>query len=63
VAVAGRRGYAVERCGIDTGTTLVEVRRFSDGRRLFSQAAVPAAGVESFDSVGSIVINGGGALA
>lgn len=64
VAVAGAlAGYALQRCGVDTGTTVVEVRRFSDGRQLFSHAAIPPAGVESFDSVGSLVINAGAAVA
>jgi hypothetical protein len=65
VAVAGRlAGYAVERCGVDTGTTLVEVRRLSDDRQLFTRAASSLSlGPESYDSVSSIVVAPSGEVA
>jgi len=65
VAVAAKlAAYASERCGIDTGSTLVEVRRLSDDRGLFSHPASSLSiGPEGFQAVGSIVIDRRGELA
>jgi hypothetical protein len=65
VAVAGRlAAYAIERCGVDTSSATVVVRRLSDGRSLFAHAgsSLPP-GPESFESVGSIAVSGGGGAA
>lgn len=65
VAVAAKlAAYALQRCGVDTSTALVEVRRLSDGQERFSHAASSLMlGPESFESVGSIVIAPTGRLA
>jgi hypothetical protein len=56
--------YAVTRCGVDTGSATVVVRLLSDGSQLLDHPALTAApGPESFQSVGSIVVNRGGAAA
>lgn len=62
VAVAGRLGaYASTRCGVDTGSTQVVVRRLSDGTQLSSyQASSFKPGPESFSSVDSIVVDRAG---
>ena len=65
VAVAGKKAaYTVRTCGVDTSSTLVIVRRLSDGRLLSSHAATEGSPApESFESVGSIVVNSSGAVA
>ena len=41
VVVAGdEAAYGLERCGIDTGSTEVIVRRLTDGRQLRSEASI-----------------------
>jgi hypothetical protein len=56
--------YGVDRCGVDAGYTTVVVRRLSDGKRLHSYAAVGGPGlVESYQSIGSIVVKRGTAVA
>jgi hypothetical protein len=65
VAVAGTlAAYALRRCGIDTSSAQVIVQRLSDGKRLSSHDAITGpVGPESFQSVGSIVVTGGGQVA
>jgi hypothetical protein len=64
VAVAGGlAAYADERCGVDTGSTTVEVRQVASGRLQFTHQAGAVAGPESYTSVGSIVVRSNGALA
>lgn len=64
VVVAGTfAAYGSERCGVDTGNTEVIVRRMSDGKTLRSAAATSPPGVESFQSVGSLVLKRDGAVA
>jgi hypothetical protein len=56
--------YGAERCGIDTGFTVVVVRRLSDGKRLAGYDAVSGPGlVESYQSIGSIVVRRDGSVA
>jgi hypothetical protein len=55
--------YGSERCGVDTGSTEVVVRRLSDGGRLASSAAVAAPGPESYTRVRSIRVRGDGSAA
>jgi hypothetical protein len=65
IALAGvAAAYGIERCGVDTGTTQVVVRRLNDGKLLHSDSATSRApGPESFQSVGSIVVKANGAVA
>jgi hypothetical protein len=64
VTVVGRlAAYGLERCGVDTGSTAVVVRRLSDGRQLHSAAATSPPGAESYQSLGSLVLKGDGAVA
>ena len=55
--------YGSETCGIDTGSTLVIVRRLTDGHELRSAAATGPVGPESYQTVGSVVLKGDGAVA
>jgi hypothetical protein len=56
--------YGVNRCGVDTGFALVVVRRLSDGKRLASYAAIGGPRlVESYQSIGSIVVKRNGSVA
>jgi hypothetical protein len=65
VAAAGLiAAYGVARCGIDFGSSMVVVRRLSDGAQLFRHAAGSAgSGPESYGSVGSIVVTPSAAVA
>lgn len=65
VALAGDAvAYGVDRCGVDTGSTTVTVRRLSDGKRLAGYAALMGpVGPESYESIGSLVVRAGGAVA
>jgi hypothetical protein len=64
VAVAGRMvAYGLTAFGVDTGRTNVLVRRLSDGRLLASFSATDLGFVESFSTVGSIVVKSDGAVA
>lgn len=64
VVVAGRlAAYGLERCGIDTGSTEVVVRRLSDGKRLRSAPATGPDGVEAYNHVDSLVLKSDGAVA
>lgn len=55
--------YALQRCGVDTGTTLVIVRRLSDGKQLRSFAATSTGLPEGFQSVRSLAVKSDGAVA
>jgi hypothetical protein len=64
VVVAGDlAAFGREECGVDTGSTEIVVRRLTDGRRLRIAAATTSPGVESFQSVGSLVLQRDGAVA
>ena len=64
VVVAGRlAAFAVTRCGVDTGSATVVLRRLSDGAGLFSHAAAKPAGPEGFVNVTDIVATASGAVA
>ena len=51
------------RCGVDSGSTAVVVRRLTDGKVLRSAVATSPPGVESHQSVGSLVLKRDGAVA
>ena len=55
--------YALQRCGVDTGATLVIVRRLSDGKQLRSFAATSTGLPEGFQSVRSLALKSDGAVA
>ena len=55
--------YGSETCGIDTGSTLVVVRRLTDGQQLHSSPAAAPVGPESYETVTSLVLKGDGAVA
>jgi hypothetical protein len=56
--------YGLDRCGVDTGFTTVITRRLSDGKQLRNLAAVTGPGlVESYQSLGSLVVTPKGAVA
>lgn len=64
VTVAGRlAAFALSRCGVDTGSATVSVRRLSDGATLFSHMAAGAAGPEGYVAVTGIVARRDGAVA
>jgi hypothetical protein len=64
IAVAGTvAAYGFTRFGVDTATTEVMVRRLTDGATLSELPASQVVGPESFQSVGSIVVKPGGAVA
>jgi hypothetical protein len=58
VALGGKLvAYALERCGVDTGTTEVIVRRLTNGKRVHSDPATTGAtGPESYETVESLVV-------
>jgi hypothetical protein len=64
-AVAGElAGYGLQRCGVDTGTGEVIVRRLSDGRGLRTlEATQGQLRPESYQTVLSIVVKADGAVA
>jgi hypothetical protein len=55
--------YEVDLHGIDSGSAAVVVRRLSDGAKLGTAPAVGRAYVESFQTVTSLVVRRGGAIA
>jgi hypothetical protein len=61
VALAGRLvAYGLETCGIDTGSSVVIVRRLTNGKRLHEDAATTGpVGAESFETVESLVLKPG----
>ena len=64
VAVAGRlAAFGAETCGVDTGSTVVRVRRLTDGRTLFAYSATRAPGPESYTTVSAIVTDQSGDVA
>jgi hypothetical protein len=64
VAVAGDvAAYALTAFGIDTVRAQVVVRRLTDGAQLAGFPATSTVGVESFQSVGSVVVKSDGAAA
>jgi hypothetical protein len=65
VAVAGEvAAYGLERCGVDTGSSAVVVRRLTNGRRLKSApATTKPVGPESYVTVRSLVVKADGAAA
>jgi hypothetical protein len=62
VAIAGRLvAYGLERCGVDTGSTIVVVRRLTDGKRLHSDpATTQSVGPEAYQTVDSLVVKRNG---
>jgi hypothetical protein len=58
----GLAAYGSETCGIDTGSTVVVVRRLTDGRQLRSKPATSPVGPESYESVTSLVVARDGAV-
>jgi hypothetical protein len=64
VVVAGEvAAFASERCGVDTGSTVVVVRNLRNGKRLSASAAATPPGPESFTSVDSLVARSDGGVA
>jgi hypothetical protein len=63
-AAGGVLAYSTQRCGVDTGSTVVTVRRLRDGAVLSSDPAITrAVAVESFQSVSALVLRSDGAVA
>jgi hypothetical protein len=57
-------GYGSERCGVDTGSAEIVVRRLTDGKTLARlPATTTSVGAESYQSVTALVLNGAGAVA
>jgi hypothetical protein len=64
IAVGGDvAAYGLTAFGVDTVRAQVVVRRLTDGGQLASFTATSAAGVESFQLVGSVVVRSDGAVA
>jgi hypothetical protein len=64
VAVAGRlAAFGAESCGVDTGSTVVQVERLTDGRKVFTHSAASAPGPESYTTVSAIVTDRAGDVA
>lgn len=65
VAVAGfLTAYGSERCGVDTGSASLVVRRLTDGTQLRSLAATgTSTGPESYTTVTSVVVKSTGSVA
>jgi hypothetical protein len=64
VRVAGElAAYGDERCGVDTGTTSVVVRRLTNDKQLTSAPATSPPGPESYQTVTSLVLRLDGAVA
>jgi hypothetical protein len=55
--------YGLARCGVDSGSTQVVVRRLTDGKIVRAAVATTPPGVESYQSVGSLVLKRDGAVA
>ena len=64
VKAAGVRvAFAVKRCGVDTGTSQVIVRRLDDGRTISASPATSTPlGAESYVTVSSLVLAGNGSV-
>jgi hypothetical protein len=64
VAVAGRlAAYGAESCGVDTGGSVVQVRRLTDGRTLFTHPAASSPEPESYTTVSAIATDRTGDVA
>ncbi len=65
VALAGDVvGYAVERCGVDTGSAAVKVLKASGGMSLSSRPALSGpVPPESYPSIGSLIVRRDGSVA
>ncbi len=64
VAVGGElAAYCLTSFGVDTVGASVVVRRLTDGVQLKEFRATRAVGAEAFESVGSVVVRGNGAVA
>lgn len=65
IALAGTLvAYSLERCGVDTGSSSILIRRLTDGRLRYRQSAwTLGIGPESYVTVGSIVVNRAGNVA
>lgn len=64
VTVAGRlAAFGTLSCGVDTGSGVVQVRRLTDGRTLFTHGAAGAPGPESFTTVTAIAADAAGDVA
>jgi hypothetical protein len=64
VAVAGRLVAAgVTMCGVDLGTTTIEIVRVPDGHRLLTAPAIANPGPESYTHVTGLVLTAEGAVA
>ena len=64
LAVAGDlAAYGLQSFGVDTVSASVVVRRLTDGTVLKELRATRAAGAESFESIGSLVVMANGAVA
>jgi hypothetical protein len=55
--------YGSTRCGIDTGSTQVVVRRLTDGKIVRTAVATSPPGVEAYQSIASLVLRSDGAVA
>jgi hypothetical protein len=56
--------YGLDRCGVDTGSTTVIVRRISDGKQLHSYAAITGPGlVESYQTIDALIVTSKGLVA
>lgn len=55
--------YSVTRCGVDTGSATVDVRRLTDGKLLYEQIATAATMPEGYTSVAAIVASRRGGVA
>jgi hypothetical protein len=62
VAIAGKLvAYGLESCGIDTGSSVVVVRRLTNGKRLRSDPSTTGTiGAESYSTVDSLVVKPNG---
>lgn len=55
--------YGLETCGVDTGSTVVVVRRLTDGRQLRSADATGPLGPESYETVDRLALKRDGSVA
>jgi hypothetical protein len=55
--------YALKTCGVDTGSTVVNVRRLTDGTQLRSAPAAGPLGPESYTAVSRLVLAKSGSVA
>ena len=62
--VGARVAYGLDRCGVDTGSSMLTVQRLDTGQVLISRPALSRpVGVESYTSISRIVLSRGGAVA